>query len=130
MFSVFIVHVQLCDSILQKSLKDMRMLTLFNLFSVFSVHVHLCELLQKLLKDLIMLTLSNLLLLVMWFSSIVCFEDPIVKTTSGYVRGKTIEVLSKSMNQFFNIPYAEPPLRRLLALKKPKQLFEKNLNFC
>ncbi|CAG2114980.1 unnamed protein product, partial [Medioppia subpectinata] len=40
-----------------------------------------------------------------------------VKTTSGVVRGQTIDVLNVSIDQFLGIPYAEPPVGRLRFAK-------------
>ena len=70
----------------------------------------------------------------------VCFSvDSLeVKTSSGVVRGKTIQVIDKSLNQFLNIPYAEPPVGKLrfskpLPLKQPikvlKILISYNIRF-
>ena len=47
-----------------------------------------------------------------------------VNTTSGVVRGQTFHVLNTSVNEFLNIPYAEPPVGALrfnkpLPLKEP-----------
>ena len=33
-----------------------------------------------------------------------------VKTSSGTVRGQTITELGKELNQFYGIPFAEPPV--------------------
>ena len=46
-----------------------------------------------------------------------------VSTTSGVVRGKTIVVLNKSLNQFLSIPFAEPPIGEL-RFAKPKPIVE------
>ncbi|CAG2106632.1 unnamed protein product, partial [Medioppia subpectinata] len=40
-----------------------------------------------------------------------------VKTTSGVVRGQTIDVLNVSIDQFLGIPYAKPPVGRLRFAK-------------
>ncbi|CAG2120014.1 unnamed protein product [Medioppia subpectinata] len=40
-----------------------------------------------------------------------------VKTTSGVVRGQTINVFDISIDQFLGIPYAEPPVGRLRFAK-------------
>ena len=50
-----------------------------------------------------------------------------VNTTSGVVRGLTINVLNTSVDQFLNIPYTEPPVRDLRfakpqPLKAPKKV--------
>ena len=50
-----------------------------------------------------------------------------VNTTSGRVKGTTVRVLNKTLNEFFNIPYAEPPVgalrfQRPVPLKQPKQV--------
>ena len=50
-----------------------------------------------------------------------------VNTTSGRVKGTTERVLNKTVNEFFNIPYAEPPVgalrfQRPVPLKQPKQV--------
>ncbi|CAG2114150.1 unnamed protein product [Medioppia subpectinata] len=47
-----------------------------------------------------------------------------MKTTSGVVRGRTLHVLNKTVNQYLNIPYAEPPIGNLrfappVPLKQP-----------
>ncbi|CAG2107349.1 unnamed protein product [Medioppia subpectinata] len=44
-----------------------------------------------------------------------------VKTSSGTVRGHTIQVLSKPVNAFIGIPYAEPPIGPL-RFARPKPL--------
>ena len=40
-----------------------------------------------------------------------------VNTTSGVVRGLTIDVLNTSVDQFLGIPYAEPPVGALRFAK-------------
>ena len=40
-----------------------------------------------------------------------------VKTTSGVVRGQTIQVLNTNVYQFLGIPYAEPPVGALRFAK-------------
>ncbi|CAG2121117.1 unnamed protein product, partial [Medioppia subpectinata] len=40
-----------------------------------------------------------------------------IKTTSGVVRGQTIDVLGVSIDQFLSIPYAEPPVGKLRFAK-------------
>ncbi|CAG2181320.1 unnamed protein product, partial [Oppiella nova] len=49
-----------------------------------------------------------------------------VKTTSGVVRGQTIQVLNTNVFQFLGIPYAEPPVGTLRfakpqPIKKPSE---------
>lgn len=34
----------------------------------------------------------------------------LVNTTSGNVRGNTLSVLNRTVNEFLGIPYAEPPV--------------------
>ncbi|CAG2116834.1 unnamed protein product [Medioppia subpectinata] len=51
-----------------------------------------------------------------------------VKTTSGVVRGMTLQVLNKTVDQFLNIPFAEPPVGSLrfappVPLKQPLKRF-------
>ena len=63
----------------------------------------------------------------------VCVQSVDVKTSSGVVRGKAIEVLKKSVNQFHNIPYAEPPIGKLrfakpVPLKEPKHVMNELIN--
>ena len=41
----------------------------------------------------------------------------VVNTTSGRVRGQTIQVLDTSVDQFLNIPFAEPPVGTLRFAK-------------
>ncbi|CAG2115560.1 unnamed protein product, partial [Medioppia subpectinata] len=60
-------------------------------------------------------------IVILCFSSIICID---VKTTSGVVRGQTLHVLNKTVNQFLNIPFAEPPIGNLrfappVPLKQP-----------
>ncbi|CAG2103293.1 unnamed protein product, partial [Medioppia subpectinata] len=45
-----------------------------------------------------------------YFAFISCVE---VHTTSGTVKGLTVRALNTSINQFLNIPYAEPPIGNL-----------------
>ena len=51
--------------------------------------------------------------LVIYFSieSIVCSNE--VQTSSGIVRGLTIEVLNTTVDQYLGIPYAKPPIGSL-----------------
>ena len=57
-----------------------------------------------------------------------CFGNRVdVKTSSGVVRGQTIQVLNRRIDQFLGIPYAEPPIGELRfakpqPLKKPKEV--------
>ena len=44
-----------------------------------------------------------------------------VKTSSGTVRGQTITELGKELNQFYGIPFAEPPVGAL-RFAKPKPI--------
>ena len=44
-----------------------------------------------------------------------------VKTSSGLIRGNTIEVLNQNVNEFLGIPYAEPPIGDL-RFAKPKPI--------
>ena len=44
-----------------------------------------------------------------------------VKTSSGLVRGQTIDVLNQTLNQFLGIPFAEPPIGDL-RFAKPKPI--------
>ena len=47
-----------------------------------------------------------------------CIETNVdVKTTSGVVRGQTIQVLNTTINEFLGIPYAEPPVGKLRFAK-------------
>ncbi|XP_054166234.1 acetylcholinesterase-1-like [Oppia nitens] len=50
---------------------------------------------------------------------------PLVTTSSGVVRGQTLHLLNKYVDQYLNIPFAEPPVGRLrfarpVPLKAPK----------
>ncbi|XP_054166232.1 cholinesterase-like [Oppia nitens] len=44
-----------------------------------------------------------------------------VITSSGVVRGQTLHILNKNVNQYLNIPFAEPPVGRL-RFAKPEPL--------
>ncbi len=44
-------------------------------------------------------------------------DDTLIHTTSGSVRGISIEVFNKSVEQYLGIPYAEPPLGSLRFAK-------------
>ncbi|XP_054165706.1 acetylcholinesterase-like, partial [Oppia nitens] len=64
-------------------------------------------------------------------------NELIVNTTSGPVKGRAVHVLNKSIAQYLNIPFAEPPLGKLRfakpePLKHPKQLIDgtKTGNSC
>ena len=65
-------------------------------------------------------------------SSVLCVDSLDIKTTSGVVRGKTVEVLNQSINQFLNIPYAEPPVGDRRFSKpipiRPKEVLNPLLN--
>ena len=69
-----------------------------------------------------------LILKLLLIKSYVSIENTIdVNTSSGVVRGQTIRVVNKNVDQFLNIPYAEPPLGRLRfsrpePLTTPKQV--------
>ena len=52
-------------------------------------------------------------------NSVLCNVD--VKTSSGVVRGHTIQVGEQNVNQFLGIPFAEPPVGSL-RFAKPKPL--------
>ncbi len=61
-----------------------------------------------------------------------CIE-PKVKTSSGLVKGNTLNVFNKTINQFLGIPFAEPPLGYLRfakpqPLKKPLEVKNKMIN--
>lgn len=67
----------------------------------------------------LLLTLLSVLLLF-----INRLESVDVRTSSGLVRGTTIEVLGQRVNQFLGIPFAEPPVGELrfskpIPLKRP-----------
>ena len=69
--------------------------------------------------------LAILLTIILCVHNIDCAVD--VNTTSGVVRGLTIDVLNTSVDQFLNIPFAEPPIGSLrfakpLPLKAPKKV--------
>ena len=49
--------------------------------------------------------------------------NEIIKTSSGLVKGLTIQVFNRSVNQFLGIPYAEPPVGSL-RFAKPKPISE------
>ena len=60
------------------------------------------------------------LLLLVFIEYSVCVD---VNTTSGVVRGLTVNALNTSVDQFLNIPYAEPPVGSL-RFAKPVPLIE------
>ncbi|CAG2166539.1 unnamed protein product, partial [Oppiella nova] len=63
-----------------------------------------------------------LITLLVWLSiTISPIANIDVKTTSGTVRGQTIDVLGKRVNVFTGIPYAEPPVGSL-RFAKPKAI--------
>ena len=49
------------------------------------------------------------------------FDCVYVRTSSGLVRGTTVEVFGQKVNQFLGIPFAEPPVGDL-RFAKPKPL--------
>ena len=51
---------------------------------------------------------------------IICYEID-VNTSSGLVRGQTIQVLNQSIDEFLGIPFAEPPIGDL-RFAKPKPI--------
>ena len=51
------------------------------------------------------------LVTLLFIESIVCSNE--VRTTSGTVRGLTIEVLNNTVDQYLGIPYAKPPIGSL-----------------
>ena len=64
----------------------------------------------------------------------VCDESNsvVVNTSSGGVRGQTLNVVNHKINQFLNIPYAEPPVgpRRFSPpqpLKAPKKVIKNSI---
>ena len=61
------------------------------------------------------------LILVIFYVHVITAVD--VGTSSGIFRGHTINVLDKEINEFLNIPYAEPPIGKL-RFARP-ELFEK-----
>ena len=70
---------------------------------------------------------KTLCLIVLLFVCIECSVCVDVNTTSGVVRGLTIDVLNTSVDQFLNIPFAEPPIGSLrfakpLPFKAPKKV--------
>ncbi|XP_054165719.1 acetylcholinesterase-like, partial [Oppia nitens] len=46
-----------------------------------------------------------------------------IKTTSGVVRGQTIQVLNKQIDEFIGIPFAEPPVGKL-RFAKPQPILK------
>ena len=50
-------------------------------------------------------------------------DGPVVQTTSGTVKGLTLNVLNRSIDQFLGIPFAEPPFGSL-RFAKPKPIFK------
>ena len=66
--------------------------------------------------------IGNLFCLCLYLCIELCFGNRVdVKTSSGVVRGQTIEVLNRSIDQFLGIPYAEPPIGEL-RFDKPKPI--------
>ena len=64
--------------------------------------------------------IRKLLLSLLCFHSINCNEIQI-NTTSGVVKGLTLNVLNRTDDQFLGIPYAEPPVGSL-RFAKPKPI--------
>ena len=62
-------------------------------------------------------------LLIIYYVIAITAED--VNTTSGIVRGHTINVLDKEINEFLNIPYAKPPIGKL-RFARPELIERKN----
>ena len=58
-----------------------------------------------------------------------CANSIDVHTTSGVVRGLTIDVLNTSVDQFLGIPYAEPPVGALRFAKPVLITNAKNVRF-
>ena len=71
-----------------------------------------------------MLTFSRLYLVISCLAvfghNIFC-DSIDVKTSSGLVRGLTVNILNKNVNQFLGIPYAVPPVGSL-RFAKPKPI--------
>ena len=63
-------------------------------------------------------TLTKLLFLILCVNG---FDCVYVRTTSGLVKGTTVEVFGQELNQFLGIPFAEPPVGDL-RFAKPKPL--------
>ncbi|XP_054166236.1 cholinesterase 1-like [Oppia nitens] len=58
---------------------------------------------------------------------IVCTTiEPLVTTSSGTVRGQTLHLLNKKIDQYLNIPFAEPPVGRLRFAKPVPLITSKN----
>ncbi|CAG2168636.1 unnamed protein product [Oppiella nova] len=85
---------------------------------------------------------SNFILLLIMYLIVRCVCDEsnsvVVNTSSGGVRGQTLNVVNHKINQFLNIPYAEPPVGPLRfsppqPLQTPKQDIidgTKSGNYC
>ena len=56
------------------------------------------------------------------------FETHVVNTTSGSVKGMTINILNQTIEQYLGIPFAEPPVKSL-RFAKPKPL-SKPIEVC
>ena len=65
-----------------------------------------------------LLTLTILLFLILCING---FDCVYVRTSSGLVKGTTVEVFGQEVNQFLGIPFAEPPVGDL-RFAKPKPL--------
>ena len=63
-------------------------------------------------------TLIKLLFLILFVDG---FDCVYIRTSSGLVRGTTVEVFGQEVNQFLGIPFAEPPVGDL-RFSKPKPL--------
>ena len=55
----------------------------------------------------------KIILVEVFIIQITCEQQLIVKTTSGYIRGKNIDFNDDCVQQYLNIPYAEPPVGKL-----------------
>ena len=53
--------------------------------------------------------LAFIFCIICYFNSIECDNSVIVVTNTGAVKGNVINVNNKTINQFLDIPYAEPP---------------------
>ncbi|XP_054165718.1 acetylcholinesterase-like, partial [Oppia nitens] len=64
-------------------------------------------------------TIIQIILVIIYLVNITNCID--IKTTSGVVRGQTIQVLNKQIDEFIGIPFAEPPVGEL-RFAKPKPI--------
>ena len=60
---------------------------------------------------------SNLITIALILIKTIVCNGIDVKTSSGLVRGLTLEVLKQKVNQFLSIPFAEPPVGHLRFAK-------------